>query len=199
MSMQFAKILKQYRTEKGLSQRELADKLFVTRSTVARWENGSRLPDIDMIQRLSKCMGEDFNLLFNAASETSESVNVILLDDTKITLTGGLSVLEEALPNATIIGFTRPSEAIEYAKAHRVSLIFLDIELGKISGLELCKTFLEINPRTNIVFVTAYSNYSLDAWETGGCGFILKPLTTDNVKKQLKRLRYPFNLGGNNL
>ncbi|MCR4745939.1 MAG: response regulator [Lachnospiraceae bacterium] len=196
MNIQFAKALKKIRTEKKLSQRELADKMYVTRSTIARWENGSRLPDITMITRLSQCLDENVNTLLNAASESDEVPYVILLDDTKITLSGGLPVLEEVLPNASVIGFTRPSEAIEYAKAHRVSLAFLDIELGKLSGLDVCSTLLEINPRTNVIYVTAYSDYSLDAWKTGASGFMLKPITPEAVKEQLKNLRYPFNYGG---
>ncbi len=196
MGIQFAGTLKKLRTEKKLSQRELADKMYVTRSTIARWENGSRLPDITMITRLSHCLDENVSVLLNAASESDDVPYVILVDDTKITLSGGLPVLEEVMPNATVIGFTRPSEAIEYSKAHRVSLAFLDIELGKLSGLDVCKTLLEINPHTNIIYVTAYSDYSLDAWKTGASGFMLKPITPDTVKEQLKNLRYPFNYGG---
>ncbi len=196
MGIQFAKTLKKLRTDKKMSQRELADKVYVTRSTIARWENGSRLPDITMISRLSQCLNEDINTLLNAASESDDVPYVILLDDTKITLSGGLPVLEEVMPNASVIGFNRPGEAIEYAKAHRIALAFLDIELGKLSGLDICKTLLEINPRTNIIYVTAYSDYSLDAWKTGASGFMLKPITPDGVKEQLKNLRYPFNHGG---
>ena len=44
MNMRFAGALKKLREEKGLSQRELAEKMYVTRSTVVRWEKGSRLP-----------------------------------------------------------------------------------------------------------------------------------------------------------
>jgi DNA-binding LytR/AlgR family response regulator len=55
---------------------------------------------------------------------------------------------------------------------------------------------LEINPRTNILFLTAYPDYSLDAWETEASGFILKPLTPESIRKQLKKLRYPFFAGG---
>ncbi len=196
MGIQFAKALKKLRTEKQISQRELADMMYVTRSTIAHWENGSRLPDITMITRLSQCLNEDVNTLLNVVSESDEVPYVILLDDTKITLAGGLPVLEEVLPNASVIGFTRPSEAIEFAKAHRVSLAFLDIELGKLSGLDICASLLEINPRTNVIYVTAYSDYSLDAWKTGACGFMLKPITPEAVKEQFKNLRYPFNHGG---
>ncbi|MBQ5510791.1 MAG: response regulator, partial [Prevotella sp.] len=70
-----------------------------------------------------------------------------------------------------------------------VALAILDIELGNASGFDLCRTLLEINPRTNIVFLTAYADYSLDAWDTEASGFLLKPLTPDGVRQQLKKLR----------
>ena len=127
MHIMFAEILKRIRTAKGLSQQELAEKIYVTRSTVARWENGSRLPDIMMILRLSKCLNTDVNTLIYAAMENDEALNVIMVDDRKIFLSGALPILEEVMPNAIITGFTRPSEAIEYAKANRISLAFLDI------------------------------------------------------------------------
>ena len=196
MSLLFAETIKKLRTEKGLSQRDLAERMYVTRSTVARWENGSRLPDAAMLSRLSGCLNVDAGTLLSAAMESDESPNVIMVDDRKIILTGGLPVLEEVMPDAAITGFTRPSEAIEYARAHRVALAFLDIEMGKMNGFELCHTLLEINPRTNVVYLTAYSDYSIDAWSTGASGFILKPITSDDVRFQLENLRYPFSLGG---
>ena len=196
MTTLFAKTLKKLRTRKGLSQQDLAERMYVTRSTVARWENGTRMPDIMMISRLSRCLGTDTGVLLGIAEESDVSPNVIMVDDIKIFLSGAVSVLEKALPDATITGFTKPSEAVEYAKINRVALAFLDIELGKSSGLELCRTLLEINPRTNVAYLTAYVEYSFDAWSTGACGYMLKPLTLEAVQAQLKNLRYPFLTGG---
>jgi len=196
MSMYFAETLRKLRTEKGLSQQELSDRVYVTRSTVARWENGSRLPDAMMISRLAKCLGTDANTMLQLAAESDESPNVIMVDDSRVILNDGLTVLEEVMPNAVITGFIWPQEAIEYAKMNRISLAILDIELGTTSGLDLCRVLLDINPRTNIVFLTAYPDYSLDAWKTEASGFILKPLTPEGVKEQLKKLRYPFSMGG---
>ena len=79
-----------------------------------------------------------------------------------------------------------------------MALAFLDIELRNTSGLDLCRALLEINPRTNVVYLTAYADYSLDAWGTGASGFMLKPITAAGVKEQLKKLRYPFWTGGDN-
>lgn len=196
MSMLFAETLRKLRMERGISQRELAERIYVTRSTVARWENGNRMPDAVMISRLSQCLGVPVSTLLSAAVQSDETPNVILVDDRKIILTGGLPVLEEVLPNAIVTGFTRPSEAVEYARANRVALAFLDIEMGKTSGFDLCRALLDIYPRTNVVYLTAYSEYSLDAWSTGASGFMLKPITPEGVRAQLGNLRYPFYWGG---
>ena len=99
------------------------------------------------------------------------------------------------MPNAAVTGFTRPSEAVEYAQVNRIALAFLDIEIGKTNGLDLCRTLLSINPRTNVVFLTAYIEYSFDAWSTGASGFLLKPITPETVREQLQKLRYPFSGG----
>ena len=195
MNQTFPKTLKQLRTKKGLSQQMLAGQMFVTRPTIARWESGARLPDAMMIKRLAEILGVNIDFLLSAAAQSDECPNVIMVDDRKVVLTGGLPVLEEALPNATITGFTNANEAIEYAKRNNISLAFLDIEIRNMSGFDLCKMLLEINPRTNIIFLTAFSDYSLDAWGTGASGFMLKPITVTGVKEQLKNLRYPFFIG----
>ena len=195
MHTMFAERLKKLRAKRNLSQVQLAEQMFVTQSTIARWENGSRLPDAIMIYRLSKLLNVDVNTLLFAAAQSEETPNVIMVDDSKVILSDGLSILEQAIPNATITGFIWPMEAIEFARVNRVALAVVDIELGTASGLDLCRTLLEINPCTNIVFLTAYADYSLDAWKTQASGFILKPLTLDDVKKQLEKLRYPFSMG----
>lgn len=192
----FSNTLKKLRIEKELSQQALADKVYVTRSTVARWELGSRLPSAVMISRLADALGADVNMLLSAAAQSDECPNVMMVDDRKLILTGGLPILEEVMPNATVTGFTDANEAIEYAKTNNVALAFLDIELRDTTGLELCRRLLEINPRTNIVYLTAYSDYALDAWQTGAIGFMLKPITPEGVREQLEKLRYPFWTGG---
>ena len=187
--------MRRLREEKGLSQKQLGQQVFVNHSTVARWESASRLPDATMILRLAKCLDVDVNRLFQLAAQSDESPNIIIVDDSKIILSDALAVMGEVIPNATITGFIWPLEAIEYAKKNRVALAVLDIELGTASGLDLCDTLIEINPRTNIIFLTAYADYSLDAWKTQASGFMLKPLVKEDVEEQLKKLRYPFLCG----
>jgi transcriptional regulator with XRE-family HTH domain len=189
MNSEFSKILKKKRYEMGISQETLAKKLFVTKAAVSNWEKGKRIPDTDMVIKIAKCLDIDISVLMSDGNETP---NVIIVDDDMIILKGSIPIIKSVIPNASVIGFTHPSKAIEYAKNNKVALAFLDIELGNTSGLELCSTLLEINPRTNVVFVTAYSNYSLDAWGTRAVGFILKPITAESVSEMVKRLRYPL-------
>ena len=196
MNAYFAETLRRLRSEKGLSQRELGQRMYVTRSTIARWENGSRLPDAAMMSRLARCVGVDVSVLLSAATESDESPIVIMVDDRKVVLSGSLPVLEEVMPNATVVGFTSPAEALEYVKGNRVALAFLDIELGNASGLDLCRSMLSINPTMNVVFLTAYAEYSLDAWGTGASGFMVKPITPEAIREQLAKLRYPISQRG---
>ncbi|MBR2142858.1 response regulator [Anaerovibrio sp.] len=191
----FAKTLKKLRNDKGISQRELAERIYVTRSTVARWESGSRLPDAVMIFRLSKYLDTDINTLLSAMMESDDAPNIIVVDDKKIFLSGALPILEEVMPEATIMGFSRPSEAIEYAKTNRIALAVLDIEIGKTNGMDLCRTLLSLNPHTNVVYLTAHIEYAFDAWSTGASGYLLKPITQEAVRAQLQNIRYPFSWG----
>ena len=196
MTTLFAETLKKLRKEKGITQEQLGKQMFVNHSTIARWESGTRLPDAEMVFRIADVLGVDINTLMTAALQSDEAPNVIIVDDNKILIADSLPVLEEVMPNTTITGFIWPQEAIEFAKTNRVALAFLDIELGTASGLDLCGTLLEINPRTNVVFVTSYPDYAIDAWRTDAGGFLVKPLTADDVRKQLEKLRYPFLTGG---
>lgn len=190
--MPFADVLRQYRMERGLTQAQLADALFVNRTTVVKWENGSRMPDAIIMSKISDVLGIDLNLLISSIETGEQRPKVILIDDEKIILSGGLPILERVMPGVEITGFDRPSAAVDFALNNKISLAFLDIEMGKNSGLDICSKLLKINPYTNVIFLTAYVDYSFDAWSTGACGFILKPLTEEKVKKQLSLLKYPF-------
>ena len=194
MHISFAETLRRLRLEKGISQQKLADLIHVERSTIAGWETGRRLPDAVMISQLSEFFGVDVAGLLRASENSDKILTVILLDDEKIILDGELSVLKDTMPDADIHGFTEPDNAIRFAKDNKVHLAFVDIEMGRVSGLDVCRKLMEIEPHTNIIFLTAYSQYALDAWKTDACGFLEKPLSPEGIREQLSRLRYP--LGG---
>ena len=192
MRVTLGETIRRIRIENDLSQQQLADLINVDRSTVANWETGRRLPDTAMIKRISDALQIDVTILLNSANARREVINVIMVDDEKIILTGGIPIIREVLPNSNVKGFTKPSEALSFVRDNKVSIAFLDIEMGRTSGIDLCKDILTINPHTNVIFLTAYMEYSFDAWDTGACGFLLKPISEAAVIKQLDKLRYPL-------
>ena len=192
MNDSFSEILKSFRTEKNLSQQQLADMLFVERTTIANWESGRRTPDAVLLLQISKCLDIDVNILLETIGNTVEQPNIMMVDDESIILKSGMAVIANLLPNASVTGFTSPTEALSFAKSNRVHLAYIDIEMGKLNGLELCRELLKINPRTNVIYLTAYPDYALEAWDTGACGFAVKPLSAEQVRDQLTRLRFPI-------
>ncbi len=183
MKDSFADILKQTRKEKHLSQQQLAEMLFVERCSVANWESGRRTPDTVLLIRIAKCLEIDINLLLEAIDSTVEEPNIIMVDDEKIVLKGGMNVICKLLPNASVTGFTSPKEALTFAKSSRIHLAFLDIEMGNFSGLDLCHELLKLNPRINIIYLTAYADYSLEAWNTG---------TYYTISESIEDIRFGF-------
>ena len=184
--------IKQLRNEKGLSTRQLADLMYVSQPTITRWETGERVPDLPMISALAKALEVGVGDLINVTPEKKPlPASIVVVDDEKIVLNGELGIFKKIFPKAQIRGFSRASEALAYIKTEFVQLVFLDIEMGKTNGLDLCRRILEFSPETDVVFLTAYRDYSLDAWSTGACGFMVKPLSVDDVARQLELLRYP--------
>ena len=194
MAYSFSENLRRLRLEKGLSQLQLSKMIFADRSSVARWENGSRIPDLILIKRLAECLGVDLSALLNGVDTNNRVPVIILVDDEKSILAGNLRVLNETLPGAEITGFTKSSEALEFARANAIDLAYLDIELGRTSGIDLCEQLLRIRPDTDIIFLTAYPDYALRAWSTNACGFLVKPLIPDDIRKSLSSLRHPINV-----
>ena len=191
MTTSFGETLRRLRTEKGLSQQQLAVRLHMERPSVANWEAGRRMPDAATVYQIAEALSVDSSALLSAADDSGKAPNVLLVDDEPLIVTGGIPVLQEAMPNANVVGFTKPSQVLAFFSENPVALAFLDIELGRTSGLELCREMLRLRPRTNVIYLTAFREYAFDAWDTGACGYLRKPLETETVRAQLSRLRYP--------
>lgn len=187
----FGEALRRLRAEKGFTQQQLADHLHMDRTSVASWEMGRRMPDVATLAQLSKALGVDSSTLVDTVEESREALNVLLVDDMPIILEGGTRTLQKAIPNANVVGLSDPADVLNYVKENRVALIFLDIELGTLNGLDLCRELLRVRPLTNVIYLTSYPEYALKAWETGASGFIVKPLTAEKVRQELCRLRHP--------
>ena len=110
MTTLFAETLKKLRKEKGITQEQLGKQMFVNHSTIARWESGTRLPDATMLVRIADVLGADVKTLLNAAAQSDEHPNVILVDDNKIILNGSLPILEERSASCSSRSHQKASE-----------------------------------------------------------------------------------------
>ena len=79
MNKNFAETLKKLRAVKSISQRELAEKIFVTRSVIAKWESGYNLPNAFMIKRICKVLDVNEYDLIRILLESDDELNVIIL------------------------------------------------------------------------------------------------------------------------
>jgi two-component system, LytTR family, response regulator len=70
--------------------------------------------------------------------------------------------------------FREPLNAIEFLGREKVDLIFLDINMPDISGMQLLQT---LSPRPLIIFTTAYSQYAVESYELNALDYLLKPVT----------------------
>jgi len=116
---------------------------------------------------------------------------ILAVDDERRALNTLIQAIESAEPEASVVGFGSVDESLEYAKKNRVDVAFLDIQMPEMSGLLFAMNLKEIAPQTNIVFVTSYSQYAIDAMELHPSGYVMKPATKEKVERELENLRYP--------
>lgn len=83
--------------------------------------------------------------------------------------------------------FQSGEEALMWVRNNLVDVVFMDMEMPGIHGLELAVKLGEIVPGIRIIFVTAYSHFAMDAWGTGAIGYLLKPYTAEDICKELEK------------
>lgn len=104
-------------------------------------------------------------------------MRIIAVDDERLALEALVSSIVKAVPDAAVHGFRDPAEAMDFLRSHICDVAFLDIRMRGISGLELARRIKELHGSTNIVFVTGYSEYALDAFRVYASDYLLKPPT----------------------
>lgn len=115
-------------------------------------------------------------------------LRVILVDDEEPVL-NLMERLLESNGNVEIVGkFTRPEEAISRIQTEQVDVVFLDIQMPGMNGIEAAEYLMEAAPEIDIVFVTAYNQYAIEAFELSALDYLLKPPTANRLNKTIKRL-----------
>ncbi len=93
------------------------------------------------------------------------------------------------LPEAEYITFNCAEDLIGSVKnGDLYSIVFLDIEMDGINGIEAAKVIKETSPKTVIIFITNYGEYAIDAFECDACGYLLKNFSDDKLEALLKKI-----------
>ena len=114
-----------------------------------------------------------------------------VIDDEKFALERLVRELKIASPDSEVQAFIDPFEMLDYAKTNSCDVAFLDVRMGNMTGVELAKRLKQIMPKLNIVFVTGYDEYANDAMKLHASGYIMKPVTAEDITKELQDLRHP--------
>ena len=112
-------------------------------------------------------------------------MRVICVDDATVILQHTLKLLEEMPQIDEVKGFTNPLEALDFVKENPVDLALLDIEMPEMNGIQLAGKIKEVRPGVAIIFLTAYSQYAVDAFAVRAAGYLLKPVTAEALKKDI--------------
>jgi len=113
------------------------------------------------------------------------------VDDEPLALRKIVNILKRLRPNDRIEGFDS-AEAFRQAFSQTpADVVFMDAQMPVISGVALARQAQELSPKVNLVFTTGYAEYASDALNMFASGYVLKPVTEEEIARQLEHLRYP--------
>ncbi|OKQ00037.1 response regulator [Paenibacillus sp. P46E] len=115
-------------------------------------------------------------------------IKVMVVDDELPALKMAESVLR-TFDDVHICGlFHDPEDLLERLLTVEVNLVFVDMKMPDMNGLELAGRIQECSSDVSVAFVTAYDHYAVDAFETEALDYVMKPITADRLRKTLDRL-----------
>jgi two-component system, LytTR family, response regulator len=116
------------------------------------------------------------------------TIRTIIVDDESLAIQG-LQLRLEAFPDVEIIDTAQNGrEAIRKIKTHKPDLVFLDIQMPGFDGFSVVQGLMDVEPPL-VVFVTAYSDHAIKAFEAQAVDYLLKPVEPQRLADALDRVR----------
>ncbi|HLR72671.1 MAG TPA: response regulator, partial [Pseudogracilibacillus sp.] len=116
-------------------------------------------------------------------------MRIVCVDDERLSLQFIEKQLEQIEGISIVAMFTNPLEAKEYILNEAIDTAFLDVQMPGINGIQLAEQILEYKPDINIVFITAYDQYAVEAFQLNALDYVIKPTTVERLHKTLKRVK----------
>jgi DNA-binding LytR/AlgR family response regulator len=118
---------------------------------------------------------------------TTPRPTALIADDEPLLRTGLMRLLAQAWPELEIVAQARNGrEAVEMFEAHQPAICFLDVHMPGMSGVEAARL---IGRRAHLVFVTAYDQYAVQAFDEGALDYLVKPVEPARLTDTVKRLQ----------
>ncbi|MEK4277132.1 response regulator [Paenibacillus sp. FSL R7-0026] len=113
-------------------------------------------------------------------------MRVILVDDEYLALSRLNKLLQEREDCEVIGSFLTAQEAIDQIKLHLPEIVFMDVQMPGMNGIEATERIHEVSPGTEVIFTTAYNEHALTAYGLEVLDYIMKPVTRDRLEKTMK-------------
>ncbi|MBR3183666.1 MAG: response regulator [Firmicutes bacterium] len=116
----------------------------------------------------------------------------LAIDDKMSTAQQIRGLMMEIDPEGRHLAGSDPGDFLSSVEQEKPDVAWLDIEMPGMNGLEVAAEIKQISPDTNIVFVTGFPDYAVDAFGMHVSGFVLKPATADRLLEEIENLRKPI-------
>src|SRR3954468_24295636 len=112
----------------------------------------------------------------------------VVAEDESLLREALLDMLKEAWPELEIVAAVDDGgAALEAIAEHQPDIAFLDIRMPGLTGLEVASAMADASPATQIVFVTAYDQYAIDAFDRGAVDYLQKPVSRERLDATVQR------------
>ncbi|MGA0612534.1 LytR/AlgR family response regulator transcription factor [Caldimonas sp. KR1-144] len=132
----------------------------------------------------------------SADASPAASVTAVIADDERLMREQLRARLAEVWPQLEIVAEAKNgAEAVDLVKAHRPDLVFLDIRMPGMTGVEAAREIVQLGGDDDdwsgceIVFITAYDEYAVEAFEQGAADYVLKPAERERLQVTVGRLK----------
>lgn len=120
----------------------------------------------------------------------------VIAEDEALLRNDLLAQLGRAWPGLEIVAACEDGgSALEAIESSRPEVAFLDIRMPGLTGLEVAAAAAVVSPATQVVFVTAYNQYAIDAFERGAVDYLLKPVDPERLAATVKRVKSRIGTG----
>jgi len=131
---------------------------------------------------MSRFPNLESGFLFLTMSGGKQMLDICIIDDEPLALQY-LSFLLSQMDDVNLAGaYSEPKELIQDLYTIKVDAVLMDIQMPGILGIDLAEQLLAIQPEIEIVFVTAYEEYAIKAFELNALDYILKPIEKNSNK-----------------